>query len=98
MSAIPKTQAYSVGASTVFLFGTQPWIRDWALKQSVEAGLRAVVAKMASDQSEASAGKIRPSTKQGSATPLLSYHAEVLPDEVNAISVDLVTRLQQEYG
>lgn len=82
---------------TVFLFGASPWNQGVALRQCAEAGLRVVVAKTISDESESNLGAIHRGVQRlpSSSVP---HDSEVLPDAVDAISVDLLTRLRRDYG
>lgn len=95
MSALQDFVALGAVKRTVFLFGANPWNQAVALKQCVEAGLRVVVAKTTSDESESNLVAIQSSAEQLHVMP---YASEVLPDAVGTISVDLLTRLRQDYG
>src|SRR5271155_3908630 len=97
MSALQNLSPLNSMKRTVFLFGANPWTHSLALKQCVDAGLRVVVAKTVSDQSEEGLAVIHRSVGLHSAKNL-PHDSEILPDAVDAISAGLVTRLREDYG
>jgi hypothetical protein len=97
MSALQNLSPLHGIKSTVFLFGANPWTHYLALKQCADAGMRVVVVKTVSDQSEEALAAIHRSDRLHSVKNL-PHDSEILPDAVDAISPGLVTRLREEYG
>ena len=83
----------------VLLFGglgAQPWNRDLVIRESRAAGLRLVVAKLASDHSDTMLPEVHRDT--GGDVSALVEATEVLPDEVCSVSFELAERLRDRYG
>ena len=86
---------------SVFLFGdygAQPWNRDRAIQEPLEAGLQVVMTKLVSDHSETILPKIHRELTAGSESVVQAHATEILPDEASAVSGATLTRLRQYYG
>lgn len=97
MSKVQTTQSGDGPRRTVFLIGDEPWNRDRIVQQALEAGLRVVRAKLASDHSEALAAKVHPE-KEASQARTEPETTETLPDDPEQVSGPLLARLRQDYG
>jgi hypothetical protein len=86
---------------SVFLFGVygaQPMNRDRVIQESTDAGLRAVIAKIASDNSENMLAKLYGESATVSRAQIQPYATEVLPDDASTITNDEAARLRRDYG
>ncbi|MGB8509269.1 MAG: hypothetical protein WCD76_12850, partial [Pyrinomonadaceae bacterium] len=77
----PKRSIFLIGD-----YGAQPWNRDRSIKEPLEAGLRVVFAKLASDHSETILPKIHRDSDPSSDARLLPHATEILPDLPGDIS------------
>ena len=83
---------------SIFLFGSQTWNRERILKESFDAGLRVVLAKVASDTSGELPARVLRDSDGGFDTETLAHTTEILPDQLSAISTEMLDRLRQHYG
>jgi ATP-grasp domain-containing protein len=101
MSHVLDSQSNQPNQRSLFLFGVydaQPWNRDRLIKESREAGLRVVLAKIQSDNSDAILAERDQGSSVSSKPRPVPHATEVLPDEASAIRDDLLTHYRQEYG
>jgi len=82
----------------VLLFGDLPWTRDRIIRESIDAGLQVVLAKLNSDHSETILHKTHRETGAGKVLGSASQPTEVLPDSVSGISDEVLARLHRHYG
>src|SRR5262245_36201509 len=83
---------------SVLLLGDQPWTRDLVHRESLDAGLRVVFAKLMSDSSETIVARLHRGGAEDSEERSPTHATEILPDEATAISDGLLARLRQRYG
>ena len=93
MSQIQKRSVLLFG-----VYGTQPSNRDRVIREVADAGLRVVMAKIASDNSENMLAKLYGDSGNGSETRIQPDATEVLPDDVGEISRDEAVRLRRDHG
>jgi len=100
MAHAHKWQPLNGQRRSVFLFGVaaQPWYRDRVIKESQQAGLNVVVAKMISDHSEDLLKTIHRESEHVAEAQLQIHATEVLPDKVDAISGEMRSYLRRQYG
>lgn len=97
MAQGPDLRANDYQKRSVLLVGDQPYNRDRVVKESLEAGLQVVIAKLVSDHSETLLAKIH-RDPGGSETRVQAHATEILPDQVTALTDATLTRLRQDYG
>lgn len=96
MSQVQDVRAHDLHKRSIFLIGNLPWNR--AIQESLDAGLRVIFARLASDHSESVLKGFHRDTESDPDAPVLPYDTEILPDEVSEVSGDLLARLRGSYG
>lgn len=80
----------------ILLFGDSPMGRDKIIQDAIDSGLQVVLAKLSSDRSETISIHLQAGTQKEIGR---SFHpTEVLPDDLNGLSEEILARLRRQYG